>query len=70
MPEEAQELPGRDGLGELIGIEYQEIGAEEVRARVEVTDDIRQPVGARARWGLRGSGREHLLGSHLAGGPR
>ncbi len=44
MPEEG-ELLGRDGLGELIGIEYQDGGAEEVRARVEVTDDVRQPVG-------------------------
>ncbi len=44
MPEEG-ELLGRDGLGELIGIEYLESGAEEVRARVEVTDDVRQPVG-------------------------
>ena len=45
MPEKAQELPGRDGLGELIGIEYQEIETQEVRARVEVTDDVRQPAG-------------------------
>ncbi len=44
MPEEG-ELLGRDGLGELIGVEYQDGGAEEVRARVEVTDDVRQPVG-------------------------
>jgi 1,4-dihydroxy-2-naphthoyl-CoA hydrolase len=45
VPEEADRLPGRDGLGELIGIEYQDVGAEEVRARVEVTDHVRQPVG-------------------------
>jgi 1,4-dihydroxy-2-naphthoyl-CoA hydrolase len=44
VPEEG-ELLGRDGLGELIGIEYQDGGAEEVRARVEVTDDVRQPAG-------------------------
>jgi 1,4-dihydroxy-2-naphthoyl-CoA hydrolase len=37
--------PGRDGLGELIGIEYLEAGPDEVRATLEVTDDIRQPVG-------------------------
>ena len=45
VSEEAEERLGRDGLGELIGIEYQDVGAEEVRARVEVTDDVRQPVG-------------------------
>jgi 1,4-dihydroxy-2-naphthoyl-CoA hydrolase len=44
VPEKG-ELLGRDGLGELIGIEHQESGPEEVRARVEVTDSIRQPVG-------------------------
>jgi len=37
--------PGRDGLGDLIGLEYLETGPEEVRARLGVTDDIRQPVG-------------------------
>jgi 1,4-dihydroxy-2-naphthoyl-CoA hydrolase len=37
--------PGRDGLGELIAMEYLESSPEEVRARVAVTDDIRQPVG-------------------------
>ncbi len=45
MPEEAEELGGRDGLGELVGLEYLEVSADEVRARVEVTDDIRQPAG-------------------------
>ena len=44
MPEKG-ELLGRDGLGELIGIEHQQSGPHEVRARVEVTDNIRQPVG-------------------------
>jgi 1,4-dihydroxy-2-naphthoyl-CoA hydrolase len=44
VPEEG-ELLGRDGLGELIGIEYQETGADEVRARVEVSDHVRQPFG-------------------------
>ena len=38
-------MPGGDGLGELIGIEYQEMGADEIRARVAVGDHIRQPVG-------------------------
>src|SRR5437762_1816230 len=36
---------GRDGLGELIGIEYVDHSDELVRARVEVTDRIRQPYG-------------------------
>ena len=44
MPQEG-ELLGRDGLGELIGIEYQDSRAEEIRARVEVTDEVRQPAG-------------------------
>jgi len=35
----------RDGLGELIGLEYLDMGSEEVRARLEVTDDVRQPAG-------------------------
>jgi uncharacterized protein (TIGR00369 family) len=38
-------VPGRDGLGELIGLEYLSASAEEVRARVPVTDGIRQPAG-------------------------
>jgi len=42
---EAAAPPGRDGLGDLIGLEYLEMGPEEVRARLEVTDDVRQPVG-------------------------
>jgi uncharacterized protein (TIGR00369 family) len=36
---------GRDGLGDLIGLEYVERTPDEVRARVAVTDDIRQPAG-------------------------
>ena len=35
----------RDGLGELIGLEYLDMGSEEVRARLVVTDDVRQPAG-------------------------
>jgi 1,4-dihydroxy-2-naphthoyl-CoA hydrolase len=35
----------RDGLGELIGLQYLDTGPDEVHARLEVTDDIRQPVG-------------------------
>jgi 1,4-dihydroxy-2-naphthoyl-CoA hydrolase len=38
-------LPGRDGLGDLIGLEYLDAGTDEVRARVEVTDAVRQPAG-------------------------
>jgi 1,4-dihydroxy-2-naphthoyl-CoA hydrolase len=44
VPEDGEPL-GRDGLGELIGIEYQETGSNEVRARVEVSDHVRQPFG-------------------------
>jgi uncharacterized protein (TIGR00369 family) len=36
---------GRDGFGELIGLEYVERTPDEVRARAAVTDDIRQPAG-------------------------
>ena len=42
---EAGAPPGRDGLGDLIGLEYLEAGPKEVRARLEVTDKVRQPVG-------------------------
>jgi 1,4-dihydroxy-2-naphthoyl-CoA hydrolase len=45
VPEEAEDLLGRDGLGELLGLEYLDRSADEVRARVEVTDGVRQPVG-------------------------
>ena len=45
MPQEAENLLGRDGLGDLIGLEYLDAGADEVRARVEVTDAVRQPAG-------------------------
>jgi 1,4-dihydroxy-2-naphthoyl-CoA hydrolase len=42
---EAGAPPGRDGLGDLIGLEYLEASPEQVRARLEVTDGVRQPVG-------------------------
>jgi 1,4-dihydroxy-2-naphthoyl-CoA hydrolase len=45
VPQEAENLPGRDGLGDLIGLEHLDAGADEVRARVEVTDAVRQPAG-------------------------
>jgi 1,4-dihydroxy-2-naphthoyl-CoA hydrolase len=45
VPQEAESSPGRDGLGDLIGLEYLDGSADEVRARVEVTDGVRQPAG-------------------------
>jgi uncharacterized protein (TIGR00369 family) len=45
VPAEAENQHGRDGLGELIGLEYLDAGADEVRARIEVTDGVRQPFG-------------------------
>ena len=37
--------PGRDGLGDLIGLEYLDVGTDELRARLEVRDGVRQPMG-------------------------
>ena len=45
MPEEAERPRGRDGLGELIGLEYLHPEPGEIRARVAVSDGIRQPMG-------------------------
>ena len=45
MTPDSNQQPGRDGLGDLIGLEWVEAAPEEVRARVEVTDDLRQPAG-------------------------
>jgi len=42
---EARTPSGRDGLGDLIGLEYLETTPEQVRARVRVTDGVRQPFG-------------------------
>jgi 1,4-dihydroxy-2-naphthoyl-CoA hydrolase len=39
------EAPGRDALGELIGIEHLEADGGIARARLPVTDRIRQPYG-------------------------
>ncbi|HEY7152166.1 MAG TPA: PaaI family thioesterase [Solirubrobacterales bacterium] len=36
---------GRDGLGDLIGLEYLDTSPEEVHARIAVTDEVRQPAG-------------------------
>jgi uncharacterized protein (TIGR00369 family) len=36
---------GGDGLGDLIGLEYLDTSPDEVRARIAVTDDVRQPAG-------------------------
>ena len=41
----AQDSPGRDGLGELIGIEHQDAADGSARARVKVSDRILQPHG-------------------------
>jgi uncharacterized protein (TIGR00369 family) len=45
VPEGADELRGRDGPGELVGLEYLDTGEDEVRARIEVSDRVRQPAG-------------------------
>jgi len=45
VPERAEGLLGHDGLGELIGLEYLEMGADEVRARIAVTEGVCQPAG-------------------------
>src|SRR5439155_19665869 len=45
MEEPAADAIGRDELGELIGLEYLETSHDEVRARIAVTDRVRQPVG-------------------------
>jgi uncharacterized protein (TIGR00369 family) len=45
VPQEADNLLGHDGLGDLIGLEYLDASADEIRARVEVTDAVRQPAG-------------------------
>ena len=37
--------PGPDGLSELIGVEYLELGSERARGRFAVTDAVRQPHG-------------------------
>jgi uncharacterized protein (TIGR00369 family) len=45
MPEPSGERAGRDGLGELIGLEYLETSPERIEARIAVTDEVRQPAG-------------------------
>jgi uncharacterized protein (TIGR00369 family) len=45
VPEGADDLKGRDGPGELIGLEYLDTDEDQVRARVEVSDRVRQPAG-------------------------
>jgi 1,4-dihydroxy-2-naphthoyl-CoA hydrolase len=42
---ESPGAPGRDGLGDLIGLEYVSTEADEVKARVAVTEEICQPHG-------------------------
>jgi 1,4-dihydroxy-2-naphthoyl-CoA hydrolase len=36
---------GRDGLSDLLGIEFLEVGPERARGRLAVGDDVRQPYG-------------------------
>jgi uncharacterized protein (TIGR00369 family) len=43
--DEARDLSRLDQLGTLLGLEYLELSADAVRARAEVTDDMRQPAG-------------------------
>lgn len=45
MSPPSAEHPGRDGLGELIGLEYVETTPERILARIPVTDRVRQPAG-------------------------
>ncbi len=45
MQGQASDGGGRDGLGDLIGLEYLETSPDEIRARIAVTDDVRQPAG-------------------------
>lgn len=45
MSERSGSPLGRDGLGELIGIEHLESGDGFARARLPVTDRVRQPYG-------------------------
>jgi len=44
MPESTAHS-GRDGLGDLIGLEYLDTSPDEGRARIAVTDEVRQPAG-------------------------
>jgi len=37
--------PGRDGFGDVLGLEYLETAPEEVRARAPVGDHLLQPAG-------------------------
>ena len=45
MSPPSAEHSGRDGLGELIGLEYVETTPERILARIPVTDRVRQPAG-------------------------
>src|SRR5215210_3679866 len=42
---EPTEQPFRTGFARLVGIELQELSEDEVRARVTVRDDLKQPAG-------------------------
>ena len=39
------EQPFRNGFAGLVGIELQELGEDEVRARIAVRDELKQPAG-------------------------
>jgi 1,4-dihydroxy-2-naphthoyl-CoA hydrolase len=45
IPLDPEDAPAHDGLGELLGLEYLELGPDVARARVPVTDAVRQPLG-------------------------
>ncbi len=45
MSPPSAEHSGRDGLGELIGLEYVETTPERILARIPVSDRVRQPAG-------------------------
>jgi uncharacterized protein (TIGR00369 family) len=45
MSKPSTEHSGRDGLGELIGLEYLETSPDRIHARIAVTDQVRQPAG-------------------------
>ncbi|MGH2924382.1 MAG: PaaI family thioesterase [Gaiellales bacterium] len=41
----SEQVSGRDGLGDLIGLEYLETSPDEINARAAVTPDLLQPAG-------------------------
>ena len=45
MAADSESAPGRDRLGDLVGIEHLEPEGDAVRARIPVVDEIKQPTG-------------------------